>query len=79
MGRPIGQWDATAGWAGPFTNGANDRPIEQWAQPIPRGVPPWPSGLYSGLVLSLWRKALVRVPVAPPSYVFPLLELSDLL
>jgi len=27
----------------------------------------------------LWRKALVRVPVAPPSYVFPLLELSDLL
>jgi len=39
--------------------------------------PPWPSGLYSGLVLSLWRKALVRVPAAPPSYVFPLLELSD--
>jgi len=24
-------------------------------------VPPWPSGLYSGLVLSLWRKALVPV------------------
>jgi len=43
------------------------------------GVPPWPSGLYSGLVLSLWRKALVRVTAAPPSYVFPLLELSDLL
>ena len=42
------------------------------------GVPPWPSGLYSGLVLSLWRKALVRVTAAPPSYVFPLLELSDL-
>ena len=30
-----------------------------------------------GLVLSLWRKALVRVTAAPPSYVFPLLELSD--
>ena len=29
MGRPIGQWDATAGWAGPYTNGANDRPIHQ--------------------------------------------------
>ena len=27
--RPIGQWDATAGWAGPYTNGANDRPIHQ--------------------------------------------------
>ena len=28
MGRPICQWEATAGWAGPYTNGANDRPIE---------------------------------------------------
>jgi len=33
--RPIGQWDATAGWAGPYTNGANDRPI---AQPIHQSV-----------------------------------------
>jgi len=38
MGRPIGQWDATAGWAGPYTNGANYRPIEQWAQPIHQSV-----------------------------------------
>ena len=38
MGRPIGQWDATAGWAGPYTNGANDHPIEQWAQPIYQSV-----------------------------------------
>jgi len=25
-------------WAGPYTNGANDRPIEQWAQPIHQSV-----------------------------------------
>jgi len=50
--RPSQQWDATAGWAGPYTNGANDHPIEQWAQPIHH-----------------------RVTAAPPSYVFPLLEL----
>ena len=25
--RPSQQWDATAGWAGPYTNGANNRPI----------------------------------------------------
>ena len=51
--------------------------------PLNKGVPPWPSGLYSCqpdylyscFVLSHWRKALVRVTAAPPSYVFPLLEL----
>jgi len=48
------------------------RPIDQWHIA-------GPSGLYSGLVLSLWRRALVRVTAALLSYVFPLLELSDLL
>ena len=31
MDRAIAEWDAIAGWAVPFTNGAND---QQWAQPI---------------------------------------------
>ena len=31
--RPIDQWAATDGWAGPLINRTNGRPIHQWAQP----------------------------------------------
>ena len=31
--RPIHQWAAKDGWAGPPINRANGRPIHQWAQP----------------------------------------------
>jgi len=31
--RPIDQWAAKDGWAGPPINRANGRPIHQWAQP----------------------------------------------
>ncbi|KAF8415309.1 hypothetical protein EV426DRAFT_579103 [Tirmania nivea] len=34
MGRPIGQWAAIAVWAAPSSKGTNDRPIQQWAQPM---------------------------------------------
>jgi len=44
--RPIGQWDAIAGWDGPFTNRTSERPIEQWAQPIHQ------SAQYSGIITS---------------------------
>jgi len=53
MGRPIGQWDATAGWAGPYTNGANDRPIEQWAQPIHQSV--------SSIIISYQNYVIIMV------------------
>ena len=33
MGRPIDQWAAKDGWAGPPINRPNGRPIHQWAQP----------------------------------------------
>ena len=29
MFRPVQQWGAVAGWAGPYTNRTNDRPIHQ--------------------------------------------------
>ncbi|KAF8418337.1 hypothetical protein EV426DRAFT_645416 [Tirmania nivea] len=34
MGRPIGQWAAIAVWATLSSKGTNDRPIQQWAQPM---------------------------------------------
>jgi len=64
MGRPIGQWDATAGWASPYTNGANDRPIHQ-------------SGDHNNILILLFHTELWNKPnkyggpnqkSCPPSY-----------